>query len=252
MNLIKIINRRYQPIKLLGRGGSGEVYLVREKSTGRELALKDIRLRSGSEAGRININSGERAGCGLELLRELNHSGIPAFHDFLSDGKRGILIMEYIEGKTLWEESAERGGIAEKELISILTDLCDILIYLHDRRIPIIYRDIKPSNIMLRKNGTASLIDFNSAVTEDSDYVAEGTGYYASPEHFCGRVDRRSDIYSLGKTALRVSGSIRGMPLTQELTDILKKATEKESCRRYRNAYELKEVLTALKGKEAE
>ena len=250
MNLRREINRRYVPVRLLGQSNTGEVYLVRDRKTGIQYKLKDIRCGPGACDNSGKPGDGDKGSDEGKLLRLLSHPGIPMYCDSFCDNQRKIIVTEYIEGNTLWEESFIRGGIDEEELIGILIDICDILAYIHGRDVPLIYRDLKPGNIMLGKNGGIYLIDFGSAVNEGSGSIAEGTGYYASPEHFSGRVDRRSDIFSLGKTALRVSANIRGIPLSVGFMAIIKKATEDKPSDRYQNIFEMREALIALRRKE--
>ncbi len=245
MDLRTMVECRYSPVRLIGSGGIGRVYLVREKETGVKYALKEVYSGSNNNIAAWRkklVNEGE-------ILKILNHPNIPKFHKLLEDKERIVLITEYIAGITLWEETVRKGGIDEATLIDVMIKLCSTLEYLHNRSETIVYRDIKPSNIMLRGNGEISLLDFGSAVYRSSDYISEGTGYYASPEHFKGRVDCRSDIYSLGKTALRASKLFGGGLISRDFSMILRKAVEKEPLMRYQNVTGMKNALLYLRNK---
>jgi serine/threonine protein kinase len=138
-----------------------------------------------------------------DTLAQLKHPAIPAITDRFDDQNRHYLVMEYIEGRNLEEELAVNGGpLAEGLVIDIGRQLCDVLAYLHGFKPPVVYRDMKPSNVMLTPKGRVVLIDFGIArlFRAARKGTMIGTLGFAPPEQYQGLVDPRSDIYSLGAT----------------------------------------------------
>jgi len=138
-----------------------------------------------------------------DTLAQLKHQAIPAITDRFELANRHYLVMEYVEGRNLEEELAVRGEpLPEGLVIDIARQLCDVLVYLHGLVPPIIYRDMKPSNVMLQSNGRVVLVDFGIARLFKAARKGTmiGTLGFAPPEQYQGLVDPRSDIYSLGAT----------------------------------------------------
>ncbi len=141
-----------------------------------------------------------------KMLWGLSHPNLPAFTNFFAENQRYFLVMEYIEGQTL-EDLLERQGapFPERRVLRWAEQLCDVLQYLHSQNPPIIFRDMKPGNIMLTRPGHIKLIDFGIArffrPTYGPDTQLLGTPGYAPPEQYgTAQTDERSDIYSLGMT----------------------------------------------------
>ena len=144
------------------------------------------------------------------ILSRLNHPNLPAFTDFFSTGSRHFLVMEYIEGHTLEELLEHNGGpFSERQVLGWARQLCDVLEYLHSQQPPIIFRDLKPGNMMLRHDGRIKLIDFGIARifrrsrTHDTQML--GTPGFAPPEQYgASQTDERSDIYSLAMSLFQL------------------------------------------------
>ncbi len=141
-----------------------------------------------------------------KMLSVLSHPYLPAFTHFFAENQRYFLVMEYIDGKTL-EDLLERNGgpFSEKRVLTWADQLCEVLEYLHSQNPPIIFRDMKPGNIMLTRQGYIKLIDFGIArffrSTSATDTQMLGTPGYAPPEQYgTVQTDERSDIYALGMT----------------------------------------------------
>ncbi|HEX5441563.1 MAG TPA: serine/threonine-protein kinase, partial [Ktedonobacterales bacterium] len=142
-----------------------------------------------------------------EMLMSLRHKGLPRVSGHFSEGSRHYLVMEYIEGKTLEQKQTAAGGKAlpERDVLAWADQICDVLTYLHNRRPPIIFRDLKPANIMVTSSGRIKLIDFGIARvfvpgrTRDTQVL--GTPGYAPPEQYGkAQTDPRADVYALGCT----------------------------------------------------
>ncbi len=193
---------RYIIDRLIGGGGMGMVYLARDKRlSNRPCALKEMVDHFIDQQQRIEAN--DYFAREADTLAQLKHPAIPAVSDRFDDQNRHYLVMEYVEGRNLEEEIAQRGGpLPEGLVIDIARQLSDVLAYLHGFAPPIIYRDMKPSNVMLTPKGRAVLVDFGIARLFKASRKGTmiGTLGFAPPEQYQGLVDPRSDIYSLGAT----------------------------------------------------
>jgi len=197
-----VLQGRYVIERLLGGGGMGMVYLARDQRlANRPCAIKEMVDHFIDQAQRIEAN--EYFAREADTLAQLKHQAIPAITDRFDDQNRHYLVMEYVEGRNLEEEMAARGGpLPEGLIIDIARQLCDVLAYLHGHEPPVIYRDMKPSNVMLTPKGRVVLIDFGIARLFKGARKGTmiGTLGFAPPEQYQGNVDPRSDIYSLGAT----------------------------------------------------
>jgi serine/threonine protein kinase len=144
------------------------------------------------------------------ILSRLNHPNLPAFTDFFTEGTRHFLVMEFIDGNTLEELlEANHGPFSERRVLGWARQLCDVLEYLHNQQPPIIFRDLKPGNIMLTRGGRIKLIDFGIArlfrASGSQDTQLLGTPGFAPPEQYgSAQTDERSDIYSLAMTLFQL------------------------------------------------
>jgi serine/threonine protein kinase len=202
LNSGTVLQNRYVIERLLGGGGMGMVYLAHDRRlANRSCAVKEMVDHFIDQQQRIEAN--EYFAREADTLAQLKHPAIPAITDRFDDQNRHYLVMEYVEGRNLEEELASRGGpLPEGLVIDIARQLCDVLAYLHGSIPPIIYRDMKPSNVMLTPKGRVVLIDFGIARLFKSARKGTmiGTLGFAPPEQYQGAVDPRSDIYSLGAT----------------------------------------------------
>jgi serine/threonine protein kinase len=200
----EVLRERYQIREVIGKGAYGVVYLADDLShNGVKWAIKEIWEGHLSDEERDEAISRFRQE--VSILKGLNHTGIPKIIDSFSMGPSHFIVMEYIEGKTA-EELCNENTPDEKTVVSWALKICDILDYLHHLEPdPLIYRDIKPGNIMITAKGRVLLIDFGIArffnPTKQRDTMILGTPGFAPPEQY-GRAqsDMRSDIYALGAT----------------------------------------------------
>src|SRR5437762_12174628 len=199
-----LLKDRYRILVPLGQGGFGAVYKVEDTYDGnRHLALKEINL-SALTAEEI-IEATTAFNREVAMLSVLTFPNLPRIYDHFTDREHWYLVMDYIEGETLelYLERTQNGRLALKEVLEIGIQLCTVLEYLHTREPSIIFRDLKPSNVMRTSSGHLYLIDFGIArhfkPGQPRDTVPLGSPGYAAPEQY-GRAQTtpRADIYSLG------------------------------------------------------
>jgi serine/threonine protein kinase len=197
-----VLQRRYVIQRLIGGGGMGMVYLAfDQRLSNRPCAIKEMVDHFIDPQQRVEAN--DYFAREADTLAQLKHPAIPAISDRFDDQNRHYLVMEYVEGRNLEEEIAVRGGpLPEGLVIDIARQLCDVLGYLHGLIPPLVYRDMKPSNVMLTEKGRVVLVDFGIARLFKAARKGTmiGTLGFAPPEQYQGVADPRSDIYSLGAT----------------------------------------------------
>jgi serine/threonine protein kinase len=197
-----IVGGRYKVLRPLGGGGMKLVYLAEDlRLASRPCALAEM------VDGFTNPDLQKQAVAAFQreadMLAQLSNEHIPRVFDRFSDQNRHYLVMEYIDGVTLEDRiKAAEGKLPEAEVIDVALQILDTLEYLHGLEPPVIYRDLKPSNVMLSRNRQAKLIDFGIArhFQPMSNATMIGTQGYAPPEQYRGKVEARSDIYALGAT----------------------------------------------------
>lgn len=191
-----VIDGKYKILNVIGRGGMSIVYLAMNERVNRQWAVKEILKR---DAYHLYANRRE-----IEMMKGLSHPHLPGIVDVIENRDALLIVMDYIEGRSLQELLQERGALPREAVLRWAVQLCDTLSYLHTRRPPIIYRDMKPSNVMLKPDGNVMLIDFGAAreyqIRKVKDTISLGTRGYAAPEQYEqeGHSDARTDIYCLG------------------------------------------------------
>lgn len=202
-----VLNSRYEIVRRIGGGGMGAVYLAKDRNLGdAPRAVKEM-VEAHLDPAQHEKAIGDFKRESL-LLTSLEHPSIPTIYDYFYDEPLGrfYLVMKFISGGDLASRlrTAPGGRIDEKTVVDWGMQAADVLEYLHSRPKPIIYRDLKPANLMIDGNsGRVMLIDFGIArwvKQEEKGVTAVGTMGYAPPELFGGRVEPRSDVYSLGAT----------------------------------------------------
>ncbi len=251
-----LLDGKYKILSEIGHGGMSVVYMALNEKANKTWAVKEIR-----KDGKMDFNI-VRQGlvAEIETLKKLNHPNLPSIVDVIEDQDSFIIVMDYIEGNSLDKALMEHGAQPQENVIEWAMQLCDVLSYLHSCNPPIIYRDMKPANIMLKPDGNIALIDFGTAKTYEID-LGETTGIgtigYAAPEQFIGsglgRTDARTDIYCLGITLYHLltgidpcknviaDKSIRAVnpSLSQGLDEIIIKCTQPDPKDRYQSCDEL-------------
>jgi serine/threonine protein kinase len=245
-------------LELIGRGGMGAVYKVRQKELDRIAALKILPPEIGRDAG-----FAERFAREAQAMARLNHPSIVTIYNFGRSGEQYFFLMEYVDGLSLRQVLAG-GGVSAKEALAIVPQICDALQYAHDRGI--VHRDIKPENILMTRQGQVKIADFGLAKLVGSGAGATpvekekimGTPQYMAPEQSerPGEVDHRADIYSLGVVfyqmltgelpAGRFEPPSRKVLIDVRLDEVVLRAMEKEPSRRYQNVSEVKTQVETI------
>lgn len=259
-----VLQNRYKILSILGQGGMGAVYLAEDQQTaGTRWAIKELQSGILPPADRQQaIQQFEQE---ARLLSHLHHANLPRIETFFVQGTQHYLVMEYIEGQTL-ETLMQRtpGFLAEVYVLNWALQICDVLDYLHSHTPPIIFRDLKPANIMLTYDGVAKLIDFGIArlfnPAKGKDTVFMGTPGYAPPEQYGqGQTDARTDIYALGATMHHLltrhdpANNLQpfAFPYCETLSSaispkvaaVIQNALEAQPAKRHRSATEMKQSL---------
>lgn len=197
-----LIDGKYKILSIIGQGGMSTVYLAINERANKPWAIKEVR-KNGVKNYEVVKQSLVME---TDMLKQLSHPYLPSIVDVIDTDECFLIVMDYIEGNTLYRTLAEYGAQPQDKVIEWAKKLCNVLSYLHTRKSPIIYRDLKPANIMLKPDGNITLIDFGTARTYKRDSIEDttclGTRGYAAPEQFGGRgqTDERTDIYNLGAT----------------------------------------------------
>ena len=263
---------RYRIEKLVAAGGMGAVYRAIDTRFNRPCAVKEM-LDDFQNETELN-QAVEWFRREATLLLDLNHVCIPRVRDFFREQDKHYLVMDFIEGRTLGEVLEKEGnvqglngarGIAEARARKWAQQVCSVLEYLHNQTPPIIFRDLKPSNIMVTDHDAIKLIDFGIARTFQSQRQSTiiMTIGYAAPEQLHGMPEPRSDIYALGATMHRLlthhdaannKPSIFSFPMIRALRpdispafeQVIMKALEPNLEQRWRNAGEMEKALSGL------
>ncbi len=266
-----VLKSQYRIVRLVGGGGMAWVYQVEELPPGSSKlwALKELRPQTQDKKEQVVAR-------GLfeqeaRLLRDLDHRNIPKIVDFFEENARACLVMEFIWGESLEKRlTATNAPLLETDVLKWAIQLCDALDYLHSRKPPIIFRDMKPSNVMVTNTGLVKLIDFGIARTfkmgKKRDTVAMGSENYAAPEQWGkGQTDARSDLYGLGATMYHLLANMAPTPaflpseplplanyngaVSKKTIAIIETAMDRQREKRFQSAKEMRAaVLAALPG----
>lgn len=250
-----VIDGKYEILKQIGKGGMSVVYLAMDKHLNKQWAVKEIKKTANGKNEEIVVNSLITE---ANLMKKLDHPALPRIVDIIDNGQTLYVVMDYIEGESLDKVLEEYGAQPEDQVINWAIQICDALNYLHSQKPPIIYRDMKPANVMLKPDGNIKIIDFGIAReykgTSLSDTTVLGTRGYASPEHYgTSETDARSDIYTLGMTMHHLLTGIDprtpgyvyvpvrqwNPELSEGVEEIINKCTQIDPANRYQNCDEL-------------
>jgi serine/threonine protein kinase len=200
-----VLTQRYVIVQLAGRGGMSAIYQALDRQRGgMRVAIKEMSLENLDEMELQDALA--RFQQEAHLLETLNHPNLTRIYDAFSENGRSFLVMDYIDGKTLLQLlQAANKPLPVQQVMHYAEQLCDVLSYLHQHNPPIIFRDLKPTNVMITPDGHIYLIDFGIArffkEGQPQDTTVLGSPGYAPPEqHGSGQTNPRSDIYALGAT----------------------------------------------------
>jgi len=266
----KNLSGRYAVRERLGRGASGEVYLVHDKILNLEKVVKTITMKDCVDSSPISMEWFENE---AGILSGLTISGLPKVIDKYCNESKGFMVMDFVGEKDLEQLMLEMSGkgirsLPEKQVAEYALKVLDILKELHSQKPEILHRDIKPANIRIDKSGNVWLVDFgiarqaNATGTNRTKMTIAGTLGYIAPEQRAGKPVPASDIYGLGATMFYLlTGQVLGdsdnqnilgdicevrsvnSEISESLSYIVRKATEKNLVDRFGSAGEMKAVL---------
>lgn len=249
MPMRKIWNNQYEQLRKIGEGASGRVMLARDLHLNRLVAIKEME----------QIREIRRE---MELLKALKHPGLPDIYDYFEEDRHGFLVMEYVEGVTLKEYLEQQGKPELTQAIVWMKELLDIFVYLHEQHPAVVYRDLKPANLIIQEEGHLKLIDLGGAFfrchNQSEERVSIGTPGYSAPEQWNGiQADVSCDIFSFGAVAHELLTGVnplkppyerrpvrrydRRIPVSYE--QMIQKCTREHPKERYAS---MREVLKAL------
>lgn len=256
-----LLDGKYKILNKIGQGGMSIVYLAMNEKANKQWAIKEMRKEKNKNYEVMKQSLITET----NLLKELKHPYLPSIADIIENDDTIIIVMDYVEGRPLSDILAEEGTIEEESVVEYAIQLCDVLDYLHSQDPPIIYRDLKPANIMLRPDGKITLIDFGTARKYNYDSISDttclGTVGYAAPEQFAGetlrQTDARTDIYNLGATMYHLLTGVNPSEppyelypirrwderLSNGLEKIILRATRKDPEKRFNDCREMAYAL---------
>lgn len=260
-----ILSNRYKVVSILGQGGQSNVYLLKDTRLKNKMwVAKEMSAQyTDPHAQSLAKKHFEQE---ANMLAVLDHPNLPKVIDYFSQGGKYYLIMKYLEGEDLSQKLKKAVKPFSEEQVALwFEQVAKVLYYLHCQPHPIIFRDIKPSNIMIVK-GKVKLIDFGIArhfnPAKQGDTLRIGSPGYSPPEQYSGQTDPRSDIYSVGVAMHHLltlqDPSTASTPfklppvklfnkdVSSKMVYIIEKATQIEPLKRYQNALELKKDLREI------
>lgn len=263
-----VIDGKYKVLHQIGKGGMSIVYLCINEKANKQWAVKEVRKNGNASNEVIRQNLLTET----SILKKLHHPHLPSIIDVIDQDDTYLILMDYVEGRTLKAILDERGALPQEKVVDWAIQLSSTLMYLHRQDPPIIYRDMKPANVMLKPDGNVVLIDFGTAREykddSDGDTTCLGTKGYAAPEQYGGKgqTDARTDVYNLGATMYQlVTGKNPTKPpyeirpirqwnpaLSSGLESIIVKCTKSDPDERYQSVAELKFALEHYKEFETE
>ncbi len=269
-----LVGKRYRLLAVIGTGGMSTVYLALDTVLNKQWAAKEIKDVADPKQRELIVRSIVTE---ANMIKSFDHPAIPRIVDLVDEHGTLYVIMDYVEGRALSALLAAEGPQSEDEVVGWALQLCDALEYLHSRTPPVIYRDMKPSNVMLKPNGQVQIIDFGIAreyradgeevTAAMGDTVQLGTRGYAPPEQYggSGQTDARADVYALGATMYTMltgknpaEPPYQILPLRQidasfspGLERVVAKATQPDPADRFQDCAEMAYALTRYRDEDA-
>ena len=241
-----LLNGKYRMVKPLGQGGEGSVWLALHLQTEQLWAVKIIwKTRQGRERHE------------LDMMKQLHHPSLPRIIDTAEDEDKVFLVMEYVHGRSLETILREKGPFSPEQVLDVGVQIGNALCYLHGRKIPVLHLDIKPANIIRKKEGTLVLVDFGAARKAAGGTGKEksrGTAGFAAPEQYDpdGVLSEQTDLYELGAMLYYLLAGVCYVPdgekdripgCPDRLADIIRICLRQEPGGRYSSARQLCRAL---------
>ncbi len=261
-----IVAGKYKILQKIGEGGMSTVYLAEDLHLNKKWTVKEI-IKSGQEKkDQVNLQS---LIAEANLIKKIDHPAVPRIVDIIDTKSTVFIVRDYVDGEPMHQVIRIYGAQPENAVVEWAKQLCDVLNYLHHMTPKVIYRDMKPSNIMLMPDGSLRLIDFGIAqevgVDENDARMRTGTKGYAPAEQMRAdrKTDERSDIYALGMTLYQIATGIspasagfdRNKPVCEQnpkisarLSRIIDKCIQENPDDRYQNCAELQYALGKIGG----
>ena len=248
----EVVGGRYAVMGMIGKGGFSVVYRVRDIQTGIEYAMKNYFSSNSGDKQKL-LEGLERE---LNVLKNTSHPNLPKIYDLIKEEGNFFLIMEIVKGENLKSIVDRKGHLKKKEIKHVMVQVGSALYYLHSLEPPIVYRDLKPSNIVMEENGIVKLVDFGIAKRYSKEIElserAFGSRGFAAPEQFGDskglsiyNTDTRTDVYGIGttlyylKTGKVYVEGVWSKRLGFKLKRIIKKCTRRNPNQRYQSMIEL-------------
>lgn len=259
----EVVAGKYELLKEVGRGASSRVYLARDIRLNKNWAVKRF-LKEGLFNG---YDFQSKLLVEAELMKNLDHPALPRIVDIIEENDAWYIVMDYVEGETMKSYLSTYGPCDQKQAVSWGLEILSVLTYLHSQDPPVIYRDMKPGNIIVQPSGSLKVIDFGIARTyktgKNEDTAALGTAAYAAPEQFdkgdgqACQTDQRTDIYNFGVTLyVMLTNKVPRPPYyalqpvrqiapgtSAGIEYIIEKCTQPEPADRFQSAAETAEAL---------
>ncbi len=253
-----VLQHRYHIQHILGQGGMGTVWMAQDmRLNGRPCVIKQLRedfFRDEDKQRAITFFERE-----IDMLAKLEHPYIVRILDRFKEDDKYFLVMEYVMGEDFHSmmQRREAEPYEEEEVVRRAQEICEVLEYLHRQDPPVIYRDLKPSNIMVNVKGQIKLVDFGIArpVEDENENTHVVSAGYSPPEQYWGGASPQSDIYALGATMHFLLTGKDPEPLkacspralnekvSEKLDLVVQKATSQDPTQRYNSAQEFNEAL---------
>ena len=228
-----VLKERYCIVEQIGHGGGGSLYLAKDMELGICRAVKEIPIAKKKEA---------------RLMQHLEYPAIPKIIDYVETGEYCYLIMEYIKGQSLGELLRSGKRFSLREILALGKEIARVLEYLHSRKPPVCYGDLKPDNLMFSEPGHLYLIDLGSAMFDHGKrkQICEGTKGYAAPEQYgVAQSNRATDLYALGVLLnTMITGVHPAVDIPRgPIRHIVQKATDTQISKRYKSAAAMARAL---------